>query len=118
VDWRSITLSHIVMWRRVLAGDEKRTSASSVSMCMAAIRSFYEWCDGHGLLTSGVVARMTEVKYFAPGTRGGGERGARRRVLVDALQVGRIEVVAPRWIDDDGARDRLAELQLPTGTDF
>jgi site-specific recombinase XerD len=118
VDWRSITLSHIVMWRRALASDDKRTSSSSVSICMVAMRSFYEWCDGHGLLMTDVVAKMTQVKYFAPGTRGGGERGARRRVLVDALQVGPVEAVPPRWIDDDGARDRLAELKLPSRDRF
>ena len=39
-----------------------------------------------GLLRTEVVSKMTHVKYFAPGTRGGGEHGARRRVLVDELR--------------------------------
>ena len=89
------------MWRRALAGPEGR-GAASVAICMVAVRSFYEWCDGHGLLTSDVVSKMTQVKYFAPGTRGGGERGVLRRVLVDELQIGLAEVAPPRWIDDRG----------------
>ena len=118
VDWRSITLSHLVMWRRVVASDRSRSGASAVSMCMVAVRSFYEWCDGHGLLTTDVVARMTHIKYFAPGTRGGGEHGVRRRVLVEALQVAQVEAVPPRWIEDAGARNRLAELELPSRDRF
>jgi len=112
VDWRYITLTHLVMWRRALTGPEGK-GPSSVAICMVAVRSFYEWCDGHGLLTTEIVSKMAQVKYFAPGTRGGGERGVRRRVLVDTLRPGRTEVPAPRWIEDAGARQRLAELQLP-----
>ena len=112
VDWRAITLAHLVMWRRALAGPEGK-GAASVTICMAAVRSFYEWCDGHGLLTTDVVSKMTQVKYFAPGTRGGGERGVRRRVLVDELRAGLVELAPPRWIDDETVRDRLAGLELP-----
>jgi site-specific recombinase XerD len=112
VDWRAITLSHLVMWRRALAGPEGK-GAASVTICTAAVRSFYEWCDGHGLLTTDVVSKMTQIKYFAPGTRGGGERGTRRRVLADELRAGPVELAPPRWIDDENARDRLASLELP-----
>ena len=49
---------------------------------MVAVRSFYEWADVDSLLATVVVSRMTELKYFAPGTAGGGEHGAMRRVLV------------------------------------
>ena len=80
---------------------------------MVAVRSFYEWCDGHGLLRTEVVSKMTHVKYFAPGTRGGGEHGARRRVLVEELRAGRADLNPPRWIADDAARARLAALELP-----
>jgi hypothetical protein len=48
---------------------------------------------------------MTHVKYFAPGTRGGGEHGAGR--------AGRADRTPPRWIADDAARARLAALTLP-----
>jgi integrase/recombinase XerD len=64
-------------------------------------------------LTTDVVSKMTQVKYFAPGTRGGGERGVRRRVLVDELRAGLVEPAPPRWIHDEAARDRLAGLELP-----
>jgi len=117
VDWRAITLSHLVMWRRALAGPEGKGSAS-VSICMAAVRSFYEWCDGQGLVTTDVVSKMTQVKYFTPGTRGGGERGVRRRVLVDELRADPVEPAPPRWIDDETARDRLAGLELPARDRF
>jgi len=114
VDWRSITLSHLVMWRRTLTADpEGSRGAGSVGICMVAVRSFYEWCDGHGLLGTEVVSKMTHVKYFAPGPRGGGEHGAHRRVLVDALRAGRTGLSPPRWIADDAARARLAALKLP-----
>lgn len=80
---------------------------------MAAVRSFYEWSDGHGLLLNDVVAKMTHIKYYAPGTAGGGEHGARRRVLVDELRMDPGGRPTPRWIDDAAARDRLANLVLP-----
>lgn len=41
VDWRAITLAHLVMWRRALAGPEGK-GAASVTICMVAVRSFYE----------------------------------------------------------------------------
>ena len=114
VDWRSITLSQLVMWRRSLTADpEEPRGACAVGICMVAVRSFYEWCDGHELLGTELVSKMTHVKYFAPGTRGGGEHGARRRVLVDQLRADRVEDAPPRWIDDDAARARLAALKLP-----
>jgi integrase/recombinase XerD len=114
VDWRRITASHLVMWRRALVADsETSRGAGAVAICMAAVRSFYEWSDGHGLLLNDVVAKMTHIKYFAPGTGGGGEHGARRRVLVDELRMDPGGRPTPRWIDDAAARDRLANLVLP-----
>ncbi len=113
VDWRRITVSHLVMWRRALVADsETSRGAGAVAICMAAVRSFYEWSDGHGLLLNDVVAKMTHIKYFGPGTAGGGEHGARRRVLVDELRMDPGGRPTPRWIDDAAARDRLANLVL------
>ena len=77
------------------------------------MRSFYEWADAHSLLATYVVSRITELKYFAPGTAGGGEHGAMRRVLVEALRSKRAEAPPPRWISDANARNRLGELMLP-----
>ena len=102
------------MWRRALVADtETSRGAGAVAICMAAVRSFYEWSDGHGLLLNDVVAKMTHIKYFAPGTAGGGEHGARRRVLVDELRMDPGGRQTPRWIDDAAARDRLTNLVLP-----
>jgi integrase/recombinase XerD len=99
------------MWRRSLAAGG--SGSSSIAICLAAVRSFYEWCDGNGLLSTDVVSKITHVKYFAPGTRGGGEHGARRRVLVDDLRPDLGDRAPPRWIEDGAARARLAALELP-----
>ena len=85
---------------------------------MVAVRSFYEWADVDSLLATDVVSRMTELKYFAPGTAGGGEHGAMRRVLVKKLRSKRVEAPPPRWISDADARNRLAELTLPARDRF
>jgi len=61
---------------------------------------------------------MTELKYFAPGTAGGGEHGAMRRVLVKDLRGKHLESPPPRWISDPGARNRLGELLLPARDRF
>lgn len=113
VDWRCVGLSQLVMWRRSLSVDPTARSAASVNVCMVAVRSFYEWCDGHELLATDVVEKMTRIKYFAPGTAGGGEHGARRRVLVDQLRTHRSGTSPPAWIDDEAARHRLERLELP-----
>ena len=126
MDWRKATLSHLALWRRTIAaspvsktnGHSGFRSESTVGLWMVAVRSFYEWADAHSLLATDVVSRMTELKYFAPGTAGGGEHGAMRRVLVEELRSKRVEAPAPRWISDASARNRLAELMLPTRDRF
>ena len=120
-DWRSVSLGHFAMWRRVLAstpvrktnGQETLRSEATVSLWMTPVRSFYEWADAHGLLTNDVAKRMTEVKYFAPGTPPGGEHGRTRRVLVPELKpASRPAVKDPVWIEDAQARQRLVDLDL------
>lgn len=121
-DWRAIGLPHLAMWKRTVAmtpvrksnGVEALRGAATVALWMTPVRSFYEWADAQGLLTTDVASRMTQLKYFAPGTPGGGEHGATRRVLVKELRPpARIQVVAnPEWIDDAGARERLELLEL------
>ena len=71
-------------------GNSDFRSESTVGLWMVAVRSFYEWADAHSLLTTDVVSRMTELKYYAPGTAAGGEHGAMRRVLVDELRGKRV----------------------------
>jgi integrase len=93
-------------------------SESTVGLWMVAVRSFYEWAEAHSLLTTDLVSRMAELKYFAPGTAGGGERGAVRRVLVDELRSKHAGAPQPRWISDEDARNRLAELLLPARDRF
>src|ERR1700676_1761187 len=90
----------------------------TVGLWMVAVRSFYEWADAHSLLGTDVVSRMTELKYFAPGTAGGGEHGAVRRVLVEELRSKHVEAPPPRWISDAGARNRLGDLMLPVRDRF
>jgi hypothetical protein len=83
MDWREATMSHLALWRRIVAaspvsktnGRSGFRSESTVGLWMVAVRSFYEWADAHSLLTTDVVSRMTELKYFAPGVAGGGEHG-------------------------------------------
>jgi len=120
-DWRTVSLGHFAMWRRVLAttpvrktnGAESMRSDATVALWMTPVRSFYEWADAHGLLTNDVAKRMTEVKYFAPGTKPGGEYGRTRRVLVPELKTASRPVVKdPEWINDEQARQRLLDLDL------
>jgi site-specific recombinase XerD len=126
MDWRKATLSHLLLWRRTVAaspvsktnGSSGFRSESTVGLWMVAVRSFYEWADAHSLLATDVVSRMTELKYFAPGTAGGGEYGAMRRVLVKDLRGKRLGSPPPRWISDPGARNRLGELLLPARDRF
>jgi site-specific recombinase XerD len=80
---------------------------------MTPVRSFYEWADAEGHLTSDLVSRMTEVKYFAAGTGAGGEHGTWRRVLVEELKPsGQPIVPDPEWIEDPLARVALENLTL------
>lgn len=120
-DWRSITISHLALWHRTVAnspvaktnGELTMRSKATVSLWMIPVRSFYEWADAEGLLATDVVSRMTQIKYFAPGSPGGGEHGRRRRVLAEELQpVRRDAEKEPEWIDDAGARQRLETLSL------
>lgn len=120
-DWRSVSLSHFGMWRRVVAstpvrktnGVQSLRGDTTVALWMTPVRSFYEWADAHGLLTNDVAKRMTEVKYFAPGTLPGGEHGRTRRVLVPELKpASNPKPKAPGWIDNPVARQRLLDLDL------
>lgn len=121
-DWRSVNVSHMAMWRNVVGsevvrasnGVGRRRTRRTVELWMIPLRSFYWWADSMGLLRTDVVARMTEVKYFPPGTAAGGEHGAHRRVLSDALKPrgpGQ-EDAELEWVDDPAARRRLENLEL------
>jgi hypothetical protein len=81
---------------------------------MTPVRSFYEWADSEGLLSTDVARRLTQVKYFAAGTAAGGEHGARRRVLADELRTANTasEAGAPEWISDPAARLALETIRL------
>lgn len=120
-DWRSVGLGHFTMWRRVLTstpvrktnGEESFRSDATVSLWMTPVRSFYEWADAHELLTTDVAKRMTEIRYFAPGTRPGGEYGRTQRVLSSELKPASRPVVKdPEWIEDEQARQRLLDVEL------
>ncbi len=121
-DWRSIGLHHLAMWKNYVAnslaqksnGVEVVRSEKTVGLWMTPLRSFYEWADAEGLLRSDVAARMTQLKYFAAGTPGGGEHGTTRRVLVRELQPARRSTSneQPEWIDDPEARERLEILDM------
>jgi integrase/recombinase XerD len=120
-DWRSVNLSHVVLWRRVLTaspvvrpnGEMSNRSEATVSLWITPLRSFYEWADAAGLLTSDIAVRMTQLKYFAPGTRAGGEYGMSRRVLAPEIRpIGRSENEAPpEWISDRNSRAALEALE-------
>ncbi|WP_211881689.1 site-specific integrase [Pseudarthrobacter albicanus] len=109
-DWRAVTLSHLGLWRRLVEtspfqktnGVTATRSQKTVSLWMTPLRSYYEWADAEGLLTGDIASRMTQIKYFAPGTGGGGEHGKMRRVLTEELRSARhsAEGVPPEWIDD------------------
>ena len=86
---------------------------STVALWLAPVRSYYEWADAEGLLTNNVASRLTQLKYFAPGSPGGGEYGAMRRVLAEQLRASaRTSPRPPEWIDDADARRRLETLPL------
>lgn len=127
-DWRAVSLSHLALWRRLVEttpyeksrGKLAIRTAKTVNLWITPLHSFYQWADAEGLLVSDVANRMTQLKYFAPGTGAGGEHGVRRRVLVDELRVNddseRQEI--PAWIDDAAARQRLISLKLPSRDRF
>jgi integrase/recombinase XerD len=125
-DWRAVTISHLALWRKVVEGSpfQKGTAVAvrsqrTVDQWIAPLRSFYEWADAEGLLSSDVASRMTQLKYFAPGTRAGGEYGAKRPVLSQALKPSSSYVEElPKWIDDPVARQKLVSLELPTRDRF
>lgn len=120
-DWRAVGVPHLAMWLRTLSstpvlgsdGEERLRKADTVRLWMTPLRSFYEWADASGHLTTDVASKMTELRYFAPGTPGGGEHGATRRVLVPELRpAGDSVEMPPEWIDDPDARARLERLDL------
>lgn len=126
MDWRTATLSHIALWRQTVAatpvektnGQPVTRAASTVQLWVIAVRSFYEWADAHELLGTDLISRMTQLKYFAPGTPAGGEFGVTRRVLVDSLRSAAEAETTPRWIADADARATLAHLELGTRDRF
>lgn len=126
-DWRSVTLAHLVLWRRMVEtspfkkknGEFGIRSSETVKAWMAPVRSFYEWADASGLLTNDVAGRMTHLKYFPPGSSGGGEFGATRRVLVEQLRSAEPRpATPPEWLDDAEARAKLLKLKLNTRDRF
>lgn len=126
-DWRGAGLSHLTMWKRVLTTSAaKKTNGASgmrskktVALWITPLRSFYEWADAHQLLTSDIASRLTEIKYFPPGTPAGGEYGKKRKVLTEQLRPSRITSAAPpEWIDTPVARQKLETLPLRTRDRF
>ncbi|MGN6429026.1 MAG: tyrosine-type recombinase/integrase [Leifsonia sp.] len=115
-DWRSASLSHFAMWRRILSSpqaDGTQRNADTVTQWLIPLRGFYEWAYVEGLIAVDVASRMTEMKYFPAGTPGGGEHGSRRKVLVELLRpAGASEDAEIEWISDSGARKRLMDLEL------
>jgi integrase/recombinase XerD len=119
-DWRSVGVSHLAMWRHTVehtpvllpAGKTATRKAKTVRLWMTAVRSFYEYAEAHGALLSDVATRMTEVKYFSPGSPGGGEYGATRRVLISELKPSTDGETDIEWIDDPDARAALECLEL------
>lgn len=126
-DWRSVTLSHLVLWRRLVEttpckkknGERRVRSSKTVNAWMAPLRSFYEWAEASGLLASDVASQMTHLKYFPPGTPAGGEFGKMRRVLVEQLRsADPPQTTPPEWLDDSEARQKLLGLVLNTRDRF
>jgi len=120
-DWRSVGIPHLALWLRTVAntpvrradGAESLRKDSTVRLWMVPLRSFYEWADASGYLTTDIASKMTRLRYFAPGTAGGGEHGSTRRVLAPELRpTGHDVEVPPEWIDEPAARRRLTDLKL------
>ncbi|WP_411698765.1 tyrosine-type recombinase/integrase [Conyzicola sp.] len=127
-DWREVSLHHIALWRRVVSntpvlktnGEEMFRSPKTVALWMTPVRSFYEWADSQDLVSSDVARRLTQVKYFAPGSPAGGEHGAHRQVLAAELRVpgAQTELSDPDWIDDPRARAELETIELKSRDRF
>lgn len=113
VDWRAASLAHMVLWRRALSINGT-VKPATVDIAFIALRAFYEWADGQDLITSRVVSQMSDMKYFAAGTAGGGEHGTRRRVTSPRLISRRdsTDDLGKEWISDAGAREKLEEITL------
>jgi len=119
-DWRRVTVGHIAMWQHTLltepfltsSGAPSPRSKATVRLWITAVRAFYEWADAEGLVENDLVSRLTQVKYFAPGTPAGGEFGTRRRVLADELRLRDDRDADPEWINDADARTRLETVTL------
>jgi len=120
-DWRGPSLAHFGMWRRTLTtsaviktnGETSVRAPKTVDLWMTPLVSFYLWADAEGLLTNDIASRLTQIRYFAAGTAGGGEHGRSRRVLVKELRSGRRQATAPpQWISSAEAREKLLDLDL------
>ncbi len=121
-DWRDVDLQHLAMWKRTLSATPFRTAHgvdsfrtdATVGLWLTPLRSFYLWCGAHRLLRSDLTSRLTQVKYFPPGSPGGGEYGATRQVLADELRPSTRTRpdASPKWVDDPEARERLEVLHL------
>lgn len=127
-DWRSVSVSHLALWRKMVEtspfqktkGMSAMRSQKTVNHWIAPLRPFYEWADAEGYLSNDIARRITQIRYFAPGTAAGGEHGKKRRVLAEALRPagGPAEVELPQWIDDAQARQMLVSLELPVRDRF
>lgn len=126
-DWRGVKIGHLALWRNMLEsspakarlGAPSKRSRGTVDLWITSLRSFYLWADAQGLLRSDIASRMTQTKYFPPGTSAGGEYGRSRQVVVEALRpAGPRSVSAPEWIDDAEARRKFEELELPARDRF
>lgn len=117
-DWRGVSVPQLVMWRRALGASGTMGSAT-VDLYITALRSFYEWAGGRDLVPDRTVSQLSELKWFPPGSKGGGEHGVYRRVTSSRLRSkGRRVQADPPWIDDQGARDKLETLSLPARDRF
>ncbi len=118
-EWRSVSISHFYLWRRVLAasyvdhrGRRIERSGKTIDAWLVPLRAFYEWADAEGVLTSDVARHMTQMRFFSAGTAAGGEYGRWRRSLVPELRSGAFTNSEPEWISDETARQALLDLKL------
>lgn len=126
-DWRKVKIGHLSLWRRALESSSVQLqtvtaptrSSATVDLWITALRSFYLWADAHGLLGSDIAHRMTQTKYYPPGTPAGGEFGRSREVVTEALRPTLARSVSlPEWINQAEARRKLEELVLPARDRF
>jgi integrase/recombinase XerD len=118
-NWRSISISHLYLWRRVLGtpyvdfrGRRVERTGQTVDAWLVPLRAFYEWADATGHVTSDVVGHMTQMRFFCAGSPAGGEHGRWRRSLVPELRSGLRSKSDPKWISDPTARQALVDLEL------